>query len=95
MAYNIKIGNNYELFGLTNDIAAEIFDAIKNHMGREFADFVKDSLIESPVYDCLAGLEDIIDYCDTFDEETDNISDTIDNIRLIAETCQSEFNKII
>ena len=47
MAYNIKIGNNYELFGLTNDIAAEIFDAIKNHMGREFADFVKDSLFSS------------------------------------------------
>lgn len=95
MAYNIKIGNNYELFGLTNDIAAEIFDAIKNHMGREFADFVKDSLIESSVYDCLDGLEDIISNCNTFDKETDNISDTIDEIRLIAETCQSELNRII
>jgi hypothetical protein len=95
MAYTVKINNNYELFGLTNDSTAEILDAIENHMGWEFAQFVKDNLIESPVYDCLAGLEDIIYYCDTFDEETDKISDTLNDIKLTAETCQSELNKIV
>jgi hypothetical protein len=94
MAHMIEINNNREIFGLYNT-KSEILNAIEKYMGYEFAQFVKDNLIESPVYDCLAGLDDIIYYCDMFDEETDKISDTINDIKLTAETCQSELNKIV
>jgi hypothetical protein len=85
MAYNVKIGHDYELFGLTGDIKAEIIDAIRHHMGREFANFVEDEFINE--YEL--SLEDIIAACDNY-EDGDSIDDTLNEIKIIAQNGLSE-----
>lgn len=84
MAYNIKVGNNYEVFGFSNDLRQEVFRVIKQKLGWEFAQFVEDTLTENTYY-IADGLDDIISLCESFDSETDDIEALLDDIRIIAE----------
>lgn len=90
MAHMIEINNNREIFGLYNT-KSEILNTIEKYMGYEFALFVENNFIEGSI----AGFDDIIRFCENFDEETDDISVVLNEIELIAETCQSELNGII
>lgn len=83
MAYNIKVGKNYELFGF-GDIRKEILDTIRHTLGREFADFVEDNLTPD-IGSAEDGLDDIIRLCEDFDPEIDNIEKTLNDIRITAE----------
>ena len=84
MAYNVKVGDNYECFGFSGDVRREIISTIRHELGREFADFVEDNFtLYAP--DIENGLDDIIRLCEEFDTETDNIEKTLNDIRISAE----------
>lgn len=81
MANLITIKDKNEYFGFGN-VQTEILNAIQQHMGREFADFVEENLITN-YSDCF---EDIITVCDSYEECIDDIKDILDEIKLIAQT---------
>ena len=60
-------------------------DTIRHELGREFANFVEDNLIISNIANLEDGLDDIIRLCEDFDAKTDNIDETLDDIRITAE----------
>ncbi len=90
MAYTVKVKNNYETFGF-GDIHREIYDTIRHSLGREFADFVMDNLTPN-TSNINDGLDDIIRLCETFDAETDDIAETLNDIRITAEYTKEDVN---
>ena len=80
MANLITIKDKNEYFGFGN-VQIEILNAIQQYMGREFADFVEENLITNYSY-CL---EDIIMVCDSYIEGEDDIKETLDEIKLMAQ----------
>ena len=84
MAYNVKVGDNYEVFGFSGNLRQEVLRVIEQKLGREFAQFVEDALTVNA--DNIAdGLDDIVRYCESFDSETDDIEAVLNDIRITAE----------
>lgn len=84
MAYNVKVGDSYELFGFSNNLRQEVFRVIQQKLGWEFAQFAEDALTLNA--DNIAdGLDDIVRYCESFDSETDDVEAVLNDIRITAE----------
>ena len=96
MAYSVKINGKYHDFGFKGDIEREIFDAIEDYMGYDFAAFVFENMLSDEsarIRSCEDGLDDIIRICSNFDVESDNIEKVIDDIKMTAEyTKEDLFN---
>ena len=84
MAHNIKVGDNYEVFGFSDDLRQEVFRVIEEKLGWEFAQFAEDVLTVS-ADKIVDGLNDVIGQCEFFDSETDDIEEVLHDIRTTAE----------
>lgn len=88
MAYSVKINGKYYDFGFKGDLDAEIFDAIEDYMGYDFATFVFENMLpddNARIRSCEDGLDDIIRTCNNFDVESDDIEEVINDIKMTAE----------
>ena len=84
MADNIRVGDDYEVFGLSGNDRQEVLRVIQRELGWEFAQYVEDVLTVN-ASNIADGLDDIIIECERFDPETDDIREVLNDIRISAE----------